>query len=154
MSDLIERLREAHKWGTIGTSMFGEAADRIEELETENAKLREGVPMSDLIKRLRMGTQVPEFELRQEAADEIERLERLYGGVKNDMRDAGKVIASQQAEIERLRNQLSFMTKECKRFEAVVDAAKRSREVDEYGLLSVEKGWDLDKALAALEENE
>lgn len=30
--------------------------------------------MSDLVKRLRMGTQIPEFELRQEAADEIERL--------------------------------------------------------------------------------
>ena len=57
-------------------------------------------------------------------------------------------------EIERLRNQLSFMTKECKRFEAVVDAAKRSREVDEYGLLSVEKGWELDRALAALEDDD
>ena len=32
------------------------------------------VMMSDLIKRLRMGTQVPEFELRQEAANETERL--------------------------------------------------------------------------------
>jgi hypothetical protein len=33
--------------------------------------------MRKLIERLRMGTQVPEFELRQEAADEIERLKNL-----------------------------------------------------------------------------
>jgi len=30
--------------------------------------------MSDLLARLHMGTQVPEFELRQEAATEIRRL--------------------------------------------------------------------------------
>ena len=41
--------------------------------------------MSDLIKRLRMGTQVPEFELRQEAADALEardaKIDRLNGAL-------------------------------------------------------------------------
>jgi hypothetical protein len=43
---------------------------------------------------------------------------------------------------------------EIERLQAVVDAAKAARTTDEYGLLSVEKGWDLDKALAALEEQD
>ena len=42
--------------------------------------------MSDLIQRLRMGTQVPEFYLRQEAADEIERLKEL---TENDGKEIG-----------------------------------------------------------------
>jgi len=40
---------------------------------------------------------------------------------------------------------------ENKRLRDVYEAAKRARETDKHGLLSVEKGWDLDRALAALE---
>ena len=52
--------------------------------------------MSDLIKRLRMGTQVPEFELRQEAADEIERLQEVH---KRDLAEYNRVAA----DVTRLR---------------------------------------------------
>ena len=98
----------------------------------------------------------------REAEAEIERLERLYGGVKNDMRDAGKVIASQQAEIEQLR--------------AVVDAAELMHEemsddemADDEGFLHTNARWNWEAcerskhkcgacqfrdALAALERDE
>ena len=33
--NLTERLREAHKWGATGTSLFGEAADEIERLRDQ-----------------------------------------------------------------------------------------------------------------------
>lgn len=42
MSDLVERLREANANSTqrcLGSGIFGEAADRIEQLERENAAL-------------------------------------------------------------------------------------------------------------------
>ena len=55
--------------------------------------------MTDLIARLRMGTQVSEFELRQEAADEIERLECQLAISKGKHTNA-------IAEIERLRTAL------------------------------------------------
>ena len=48
--------------------------------------------------------------------------------------------------------EVTILADEVAKLQAVVDAAKRSRETDEYGLLSVEKGWELDRALAALEE--
>jgi chromosome segregation ATPase len=80
--------------------------------------------MSDLIKRLRMGTQVPEFELRQEAADEIEQLragcDRLHG-----------YIAEKDAEIERL-------TAENKEHIAAYQRCSKEREKLEWALERME----------------
>ena len=55
--------------------------------------------MSNLIARLRMGTQVPEFELRQEAADEIERL-------TDQCIAEGRIVRKCNEEIERLESRL------------------------------------------------
>jgi hypothetical protein len=60
--------------------------------------------MSNLIARLRMGTQVPEFELRQEAADEIERL-------TDQCIAEGRIVRKCNEEIERLRAVLERYTK-------------------------------------------
>jgi hypothetical protein len=100
--------------------------------------------MSDLIKRLRFHSTYalgvsdldPPYihEVFGRAADRIEELE------------AEKKTAL-MFEIE-----LHECQAENVKLRAVVDAAKRARETDKYGLLSVEKGWDLDKALAELDD--
>ncbi len=46
MSDVEQRLREAHPTSTqyaLGSNILLEAADRIAELEAENARLREAI---------------------------------------------------------------------------------------------------------------
>jgi hypothetical protein len=62
--------------------------------------------MSNLIARLRMGTQVPEFELRQEAADEIERL-------TDQCIAEGRIVRKCNEEIERLRAALERIARGC-----------------------------------------
>lgn len=104
-----------------------------------------GMPMSDLIERLRRwniaenATRTTSSIMRDlsEAADEIELLqqaeqdaleinEKLLAEIERLRKDplcrcADEVRCEMKAEIERLKDQLSFMTKECKRFEALSD---------------------------------
>ena len=89
--------------------------------------------MSDLIERLRAMGAAQRPHIGDEAADEIERLRN-------------------RLEVRVL--EVTILADEVAKLQAVVDVAKRSREVDEYGLLSIKKGWDLDKALAALEDDD
>ena len=78
----------------------------------------DGTKMSDLIKRLRKnGTdQYDPCGLCDEAADEIERLQRRID-VLHEHDGTMCPLCDMEAEIERLQDQLSFMTKECKWFE-------------------------------------
>ena len=61
-------------------------------------------------------------------------------------------IAKLEAKAKLFDKYASHLEAKVERLRAVYEAAKRSRETDEYGLLSVEKGWELDRTLAALQE--
>jgi hypothetical protein len=74
-----------------------------------------------------MGTQVPEFELRQEAADEIERL-------TDQCIAEGRIVRKCNEEIERLRHEIDvqcsseYVERILKENERLRDALK---EIDE-----------------------
>ena len=70
--------------------------------------------MSDLTERLRDRYSKHSQELRDEAADEIERLTDELINLELVAKDR---YCEMQTQIERLEDQLSFMTKECKWFE-------------------------------------
>ena len=59
---------------------------------------------NDLLARLRAGTQVPEFALRQEAADEIERLRAVLREIAE--RGAGCTNKTARAMARRAREAL------------------------------------------------
>jgi hypothetical protein len=137
--DIVVRLRRTRA-DMIGTddeehySDCHEAAHVIEELQDEITNLNELAKdryctMQTEIERLRAAL--------AESCDENRTVVLEEGPFSTDM---CPLAGRQQAEIEQLQ--------------AVVDAAKAARTTDEYGLLSVEKGWDLDKALAALEDSD
>ena len=104
-------------------------------------------------------TPVPYPKLMREAADAIEYLKGAWER-RND------IILSQDAEIKKLKALLSEykdaehravssqgeIMRENRKLQRVVDAAKEARTADELGLLSIEKGWRLDEAIADLEE--
>ena len=118
--------------------------------------------MTNLIERLRKnGTdQYDPCGLCDEAADEIRRLRAKVEYQEATIKSLSVDKGEDAAEIERLKTRdavflekITEQSAEIERLRAFVDAAKRSRETDEYGLLSVEKGWELDRALAALEDD-
>lgn len=110
--------------------------------------------MSDLAKRLinDAATLVRDWditrELEREAADEIERLRQRID-VLHEHDGTCCPLCAMENKIERLRDQLSFMTRECQKFEAVVDAAK-DYLLDHHN----DSEQALFDALAALEEDE
>lgn len=98
MTDLIERLRaiNTHLRGGYGTTQiwWGEVIDESitaltpvtsEEVQAECRHLR--------------------LEHEKRAADLIERLNRAYGGVRNDMKQASKIISEQEQRIEELEKE-------------------------------------------------
>ena len=95
--------------------------------------------MNDLVERLRQPCHMMDCLMaRNQAADEIERL--------NDHADIDEdFIAQYRACVNKLDDYIVLL-------EAVVEVAKIARTPDELGLLSVERGWDLDKALIKLDE--
>jgi hypothetical protein len=99
--------------------------------------------MNDLVKRLR--------RYSCQSDDPTDPVEELI----KDLHDAADRIEELEAE-KKTALMFEIELHECQaenvKLRAVVDAAKRARETDKYGLLSVEKGWDLDKALAELDD--
>jgi hypothetical protein len=93
--------------------------------------------MSDLIKRLRMGTQVPEFELRQEAADEIERLTKGWEGLEYE---TSAQIASLAAAVNTMHKEAIEQEKHIAKLQAALkeirDVARCSDGVDFYAMLA------------------
>jgi chromosome segregation ATPase len=90
----------------------------------------------------------------RELEAENERLERLLGGVRNDMAAASKLVDSLQDERDKLRDQVTEIPTLCRRYEAerdrLRDALERiAGEKAPFGVLS--KEWCADVARAALE---